>query len=164
MIVPPEAVIVVLVAVMEEAFNVEPLFIVIVLLEMGRALEAVKLLAVPSMTMLLLFFIVVEPLDLIVLPLCMVKLLPSDTKVLSMVMLELLERTTLLLVKVDPGVVTAPLLPETSIKEEVKSAGVLLVWKVTLEIWIESLVKLAALKVTPAFTCIRTWLTVEVPF
>ena len=68
---------------------------------------------------------------------------------------ELLDSTKLLLVMVEPGVVTAPLLPETSTKLDVKSAGVLLVLNVVLTIWIESLVKLAALKVTFAFTPYR---------
>ena len=85
----------------------------------------------------------------------MVNELPSETIELSRVMDDLSENTKLLVVIVDPGVLSAPLLPYTSTKEEVKLAGVLLVLNVTLLTWIESLVKLAALKVTDAATYIR---------
>jgi len=162
-IVPPEAVIVVLVAVMELALTVELLFIVILLLLTVRALEDVRLLEVPSIVILLLLLIVTE-LAFIVLPSCMVKLVPSELNALLVFRVELFESTTLLLVKEAALRDMEPLLPETSIKEEVKEAVELLTWSVVLAIWIESLVKVAELNVTLAFICIRVWLIVEVLF
>ena len=162
-IVPPEALIVVPVAVMELALMVELPFIVTVLLLMGMALEDVRLLEVPSMTMLLLFFIVME-LAFIVLPSCMVKLLPSDVNALLVFRVDLSESTMLLPVKEDALRFREPPLPDTSIKVEVKSAVELLTFSVLLTMWIESLSKLAELKVTSAFICMRVWLTVEVLF
>jgi hypothetical protein len=161
--VPPEALIVVLVAVMELALMVELPFIITVLLLMGMALEDVRLLDVPSMTMLLLFFIVME-LAFIVLPSCMVKLLPSDVNALLVFRVDLSESVTLLPVKEDALRFRDPPLPDTSMKVEVKSAVELLTLSVVLAMWMESLVKLAELKVTSAFICMRVWLTVEVLF
>jgi len=74
---------------------------------------------------------------------------------LLVVIPDLSANTTLLLVKEAALRDKEPLLPETSIKEEVKAVVELLTLSVELATWIESLVKLAALKVTLAFICIR---------
>jgi len=118
-IVPPDAVIVVLVAVMELAFTVELLFMAIVVLLTVRALDDVRVLAVPSIVILLLLLNATE-LAVNVLPSCMVRAVPSALNALLIFRLELLDSTILLPVKEAALSDKEPLLPATSIKVEVK--------------------------------------------